>query len=284
MPKRNFDTVTEELLPCATALAEHLAGHGYSVVVEAQELAYPYTPTLRCKRRHTTVLIEVAAAVDIKRLLVWAAFCKSSGSDTRIAIAVPTRVRVAGTAIDRDIAIADADLLRLQEAGVGLYRFDGSGVMANILARDLGVNIALPALDGYPREIREALGPAYDHFEQTNWREAYEEAAKALESAARRYLKRWSKLGRIMVLKAGVATRLTPGEIDKMTMGGLATAYGKIQAPNLADTTIEKALRSLNKDRIGVVHKNDHKRTEKNLRKNVGTHMWTIIAALQKTL
>ena len=67
-------------------------------------------------------------------------------------------------------------------------------------------------------------------------------------------------------------------------MGQLATEFNNIRAQDLNDSVIAKALGTLNRDRVGVVH---HKRkavTERRLRANVGKHMWVIAAALNAML
>lgn len=284
MTMRNFRTVADELLPCANALAEHHRGHGYSVVIEKRELEYPFPPTMRCRRKHTTILIEVSLGISIDRLLLWVAFCKSSGSDTRIALGVPTGIRSTGTAGDRIIQLSDADLERLRTEGIGLFRVGANSVTEEIAARDVGVSIALPPLPNYSRHVREALGPAYEKFERGMWRESYEDACKALEIAARRHLKHWSKTGRILVVRRSGPITLQPSEINRMTMGQLAQSFEAIQTPNQADTVAYQALRAINKDRNAIIHHTDNLRTEARLRKNVGRHMWTIVSALERLL
>ncbi len=66
-----------------------------------------------------------------------------------------------------------------------------------------------------------------------------------------------------------------------MTLGQLAATFGRIQAPNRLDATIMDALRRLNPDRIGEVHKKAHETTERQLRDNVGHDMWIVVDILK---
>src|SRR5260370_32490131 len=131
----------------------------------------------------------------------------------------------------------------------------------------------------YRRSFVDSLAPL-DQFDRAQWREGFEDACQALEVQARRYFKKWTKTTRIKVLRKGIPVALSNKEINKMTMGKLAETFGAIQSPNHADSIIEQALTTINKDRIGVAHHKAHKTTEKRLRTNVGQHMWTIVAAL----
>jgi len=64
-------------------------------------------------------------------------------------------------------------------------------------------------------------------------------------------------------------------------MGSLAKHFGEIAAKNSTDSQIEKALATVNKDRVSVVHHRHKLRTETRLRQNVGRHMWTIVETLK---
>jgi hypothetical protein len=102
---------------------------------------------------------------------------------------------------------------------------------------------------------------------------------------ARKYLAKWSKTGRITILdRRGAPITLAAREINKLTMGQLASKFRSIQAQNHKDSVIAKALGRINKDRVGVVHHKRKATTEKRLRVNVGQHMWVIVAALKEML
>jgi hypothetical protein len=69
-----------------------------------------------------------------------------------------------------------------------------------------------------------------------------------------------------------------------LTLGQLAEAFGQIQNQNHADSIVGKVLALLNKDRVGVVHHKTKWTTEARLRRNVGKHMWNVVAALKELL
>ena len=110
------------------------------------------------------------------------------------------------------------------------------------------------------------------------------DACQGLETEARRYLKKWTRTGRIKILRKKGPVTLTNAQIDRMTMGQLAEAFRDIQAQNQADNVIGRALATINRDRVGVVHHKRKKVTERRLRANVGQHMWTIIAAMKELI
>jgi len=79
----------------------------------------------------------------------------------------------------------------------------------------------------------------------------------------------------------GKPRKLTGPQIEKLPMGSLAKHFGEIAAKNSTDSQIEKALATVNKDRVSVVHHRHKLRTETRLRQNVGRHMWTIVETLK---
>jgi hypothetical protein len=74
---------------------------------------------------------------------------------------------------------------------------------------------------------------------------------------------------------------LTAQKIDRMSLGQLANAFGHIQKPNQADSLIAQVLASINPDRVRSTHFHSSPTTERNLRANVGRHMWRILNALK---
>ena len=65
-----------------------------------------------------------------------------------------------------------------------------------------------------------------------------------------------------------------------MTLGALAHAFQRIQVKNFADSTIAKILVQINPDRVLQTHHSQTAAAESKLRKHVGQHMWSVIAAL----
>jgi hypothetical protein len=278
MPTRAFKTVADELLDSAESVADDFQFRGYSVEVERAELGYPFTPTLVCKRANiTTIIVEVDSGTSFKKLSKkleeWVRYARSTSKDTRVAACLPAAVN-----------LTHRQMASLQDKGVGLYVAFKDRVVEQIGPADLGLSFALPVLRSLSPSLRILLGDAYEQFAHTHWREGFEEACKALETEARRYLNRWSRTGRITVLRKKGPVVLTAKQINRMTIGDLAADFAKIQHQNHADSMIAQALARINKDRVNVVHKKRKATTEKRLRQNVGQHMWTIVAALKYTI
>jgi hypothetical protein len=270
MASNKFKTVPDELTEFAEVCATHFETSGYMVRIERDELGFPYTPTLLATRKPTKLILEVATKIDGEKIDAWMRYGKSCGTDTRVALAIP-----------HTINLSNEDQQKLRQRGLGLYACSQDGVVELIVPSDLALNVALPTLASMPAQIRGLLGSAYDQFNRGQWREGFEEACQVVEVEARKHLLKWTKTGRIKIIRKGVPISLPARKINSMTMGALASAYGLIQAQNHADSVIEKLLTTLNQDRIGVVH---HKRkvlTEKRLRTNVGQHMWKIVAGLK---
>ncbi len=97
-------------------------------------------------------------------------------------------------------------------------------------------------------------------------------------------MRKWTRTGRITVLRKKGPVVLTAKQIDRMTMGDLAAEFARIQNQNHADSMIGQALAKINRDRVNVVHRKSKTTTERRLRVNVGQHMWTIVAALKYTV
>jgi len=270
MPSRVYKTVAVGLEEYADFAADHFLMAGYRVRVEHEELGFPYTPTFLLKRHPTTLLLEVNNRIQMDRVNDWVKYAKSCGTDTRVAVCVP-----------HTIAVTAEETAKLRDQRVGLFFSSKEAVVEQLAPADLALNVQLPARASLPQKLRELLGSAYDQFDRTQWREGFEDACNTLETESRNYLKKWSKTGRIKVLRKGVPITLSSKQINKMTMGQLVGAFGSIQAQNHADSQIHKALSTLNKDRIGVVHHKKKVWTEKRLRTNVGQHMWKIVAALK---
>jgi hypothetical protein len=267
-----FLTVAEELLGPATATANFYDGLGYAVTTEPRELGYPFAPTLRCKRQSTTCFIEVSGDAALDRLREWVAFGRSAKADTRVLLAVSDAVNLKTT-----------DQMTLRELGIGLLIASSSGVTEVMPPQDLAVNVALPDISKDTKRLRAILGPVYEHFDRNQWREGFEEACVALESAARAYLWRTLETGRTVVLTdAGNVKKLTKERVDKLTMGQLAHDLTNMQKQNHSDSIIASTLTQLNTDRIRVAHKKRTPAAERALRANVGGQMWKIVGALRE--
>src|ERR1035438_7344101 len=186
MPGRTYKTVSDELVEHAEIVAGHFENSGYKVRHEVLELGFPYTPTFVCRRSPTTLILEVDNKVQIKRLDDWVRFAKSTGKDTRVALCCADSV-----------ALTPAEIAALRDRRIGIYLTSRDRVVEHSIPDDLGLNVALPDPVSLPREVQEKLGPAYEQFNRAQWREGFEDACQALETAARNYLNKWMKTVRV---------------------------------------------------------------------------------------
>jgi hypothetical protein len=269
-----FKTVPDELLEHAEAVADRFREHGYSVKVEPVDPSYPYTPTLRCRRSPTRVFVEVRGSLSMERAEEWSRFGRSCTTDTRVVIATP-----------ESVARTNAEDARLQELGIGVFVSTASGVREALAAHDLAINVQLPELASLPRKIRKCLGPVYEEFGRSHWREAFDDACQVLQIESAKYLKKSLGSGRVTVCDTRGRRRKVTGQmIDRMTLGQLGVAFANIQVPNHPDKIIAAVLNKVNKDRVGVAHQKGRRLTEERLRRNVGQHMYRVISALKAAL
>ncbi|MDX6652054.1 MAG: hypothetical protein QOJ38_835 [Solirubrobacterales bacterium] len=274
MAGHGFLTVPEELLEHAEAVASWYADNGYSVKAEPADPAYPYTPTLRCRRPPTRVFVEVTGKLSLERAEEWSRFGRSCTTDTRIVLAMPDSV-----------LRSNEDDARLQKMGVGVCVSDKHGVREALVARDLAVNVELPVRGSLPKKLKRLLGPVYEQFDRSQWREGFEDACQVLQIESAKYLRKGIADGRITVLnKAGRRRALTNQTIDRMSLGRLAIAFSNIQTPNHPDTVLAQVLSRINKDRIGAAHQKRTPAAEARLRKNVGQHMYRVVSGLKAAL
>ena len=272
MTKWDFLTVPDELLEQASIVANYLRGRGYAVKTEHHRIEFPYTPTLECKRQRTTLLVEVVSDIPVERAREWSRYGKSVSRDTRVVFAAPYKADRSG----------ETDM-ELRELGLGLLVVDGSRVTEVISPQDLALNLELPELARLPISLRRDLGPAYDLVDKGEWREAFEEMCKVLEVCARRRLIQAIDSARITLLKeSGGRWNLTTEQADRLTMGGLESAYAAIQNRNRADSQLGKALSAVNSDRVKLAHKKSNARAEERLRKNVGRRIWFLVGVLRE--
>jgi hypothetical protein len=274
MGKRTYLTLALELEEYAERVATELEDHGYTVKAEKDELGFPGTPTLLAKRERTTLVIELVIEVTssnfIQRLDSWTRFGKSCGYDLRVVICSPENFQP-----------SPKEQQQIRAKGCGLWTISLSGVTTVIPPHDLAINIVLPERRSLPPRLRTLLGTAYEQFDQTSWREGFDEACKVLEIEARRYLRHWIRTGRIQLMTTKGPRTLTGAQVDKLTMGALAKVFRQIVAKTRIDSQIEKALTAINADRVLRTHHKHKKITESSLRINVGRHMWVIIETLK---
>ncbi|SRR6266851_1417461 len=278
MARRSYQTVAVDLVEHADVFADHFEKHGYKCTVEKSELDFPYVPTLVLTRPPTTLIMEVASGIRLDRLEHWSRYCSSLSKDTRIALGLSPSAKPSG----RKIA-------KLSLMGVGLYLLEGGDVHQLVTARDLALKVYLPDLKMLHPKIRRLLGSVYEQFDQSMWREGFDDACQAVETSGRAYLKRYLRremqLGHVAFAKPnGSPINRTPAQIDKMTLGQLAAAFESIAVPNHATSIAAQSLKRLNRDRVGVAHFKMRPSTERRLRDNVGRHMYTVIATLKALL
>lgn len=271
MPRRSYLTVPDELLETADAIGDFLEARGYRVSVEPQDVAYPFTPTLRAHQRSTTLYVEVDQRINLDRLARWHGYGRSSSRDTRVA----TVVRRAAPRSARSIE----ELRRLR---VGLYVVDTADVTEMLEPHDLALNFQLPDISSTPQRFRAVIGPAHEKVQRGDWRDGFTEACGVLEEQAKKYLKEGIDTGRVVILTSrGNPQTLTPQGIDRMTMGGLQNVFQRIQNQNLVDKRVYSALARVRADRNAATHARTRQRTEDALRRNVGQHLWAIDTALR---
>lgn len=274
MPKRTYIFLPDELGEVADQIADSYVERGFRVHVERREIGFPFPPTLTCTRTNLDrAIIEVVGGYDDNRFSNWVAYGRSCNKEIKVYMAV-----VDGT------QVAQASMMRLRSQGLGLLISGTNGINQALEATDLSLKIALPVLRSLPPSVRPLLGAAYDHFNASRWREGFEDACKVLDVESRKYLKKWTKTGRIRFIekikKTNRVLTMTPKQIDKLTIGVLALRFSQIQAQTSLDKIIGQALAKINKDRVNLTHHKWKKQTEVKLRANVPQHMWIIIHAL----
>jgi hypothetical protein len=274
MASRSYQTLGVELIEYADVVADDLEMRGYRVKVERADLGCPFVPTLHTSRGSTTLLVEVVSQISHEKLDDLVRYARSCGKDTRVAVCYAAT----------GASLPAAEHSKLQNEGVGLFLPTSSGLLQPLQPKDLALHIELPERARLSVTVRVLLGPAYDQFEQGNWREGFEEACQSFESEARKYLQRWTKTGRILIATKKGPAKLTIKRINKATMGGLGEMFKNIQAQTQLDAVIGKTLNAINKDRIAVAHHKAKKVSETRLRKNVGQNMWAIVQALKEMI
>jgi hypothetical protein len=269
--KPEFVTLASSLIGPAETVARYFEDLGYKVVREPDVVDYPYTPTLRCKRDRTTIIVEVDSAIRLERVREWVRYGRSRSFDFRVAIATSTEN-------PRDVSAEDAT----RNARAGVYVVS-EAVTEIYMHHDLSVNLDPPELAEMSHKMKKALGPMYEQFDHSHWREGLETGCQSLEAECRKYLKKGIASGRVVILNdAGRRRQIAESTIDKMTLGRLAVTFAHIQTPNHADTALASVLAQINPHRVAVAHHKTTPQTEAKLRKHVGKAVWLLVAGMRK--
>lgn len=264
----DFTSTPEDLLPAAMLHGEALKSRGFRLQIEPFDLAFPYTPVFKGKRRQTTIIVEIQSKLHFDNLQQWVRYAKACQTDTRVLVGVPKGVEVSAAELDR-----------LRALGIGLLRVGADKPYEAMPPNDLALQMDPPEL---PAALQPLLGNAYDLFGRGQWREGFEDACVAFEQEARSYLRTHVTRGRITFRPTSRGSVPTLSDVRGMTMGQLAGVFARIQTPNQADTRIAQVLQRLNRDRITVAHyKGRGAAREATLRRNVGKNMFILMGGLK---
>lgn len=268
-----YNWVPDELVESADKIAEWLRHRGYKVKIETADPGFPYPPTLLATRgKFERIIVEILPAWQEERMNTWIAYAKSCQRELKVCVGIGPGTTLAQTALDR-----------ARRCGIGIIRDAGAEVEQQVEPADAAMSVSIPPRKSLHAESKTLLGPAYDHFESSRWREGFEEACKALERSAKKYLKKWIKTGRLSFVSRRGPVIYSDKRINKFTMGELENAFSQVQAQNSSDRTIYRALKMIRIDRNKLTHDKWNVATEKRLRANVSQHMWVITQALDET-
>jgi hypothetical protein len=164
---------------------------------------------------------------------------------------------------------------------IGVLRVNGQPTQM-LETADLAMNIHLPALASLPPPVRRTMAPVYGKW-NSDWRDALDDACQALEVESRKYLSAGVASGRVTIMgENGQLKNVTSSQIKKMTLGILAATFRNIVSKTAKDAVIGNALTQINPERVGLAHNKPSKAVERRLRRNAGTHMWSIINCLKQ--
>lgn len=274
MPNAKFNTISTELVEHAENAYEHFRELGYSVKIEPYEIHFPSRPALVCKTNHTQHVILVCNRIDMTQLAAWVSLAKSLNRDFRISICIPEN------SATKHLPKCQ---LEIRKFGVGIYVSTSDNFETLAEPVDQNIQVSLPDIRSLPNGARRVLRPAYEHFRGGRWRDCFEEACKALEQEIRPYFWQAIVSGRLQVFDAnGRAKNLTKERVDRLTLGQLAHEISCARPQNAMDSQIQNAIDRINPDRVGLVHKNQRKSTERRLRKHVGVHMHVMIQVIRE--
>lgn len=268
----SFRTVGTELEDAANAAVRYFREKGYSAVVEPSEFEYPSTPTMRCKRGSSTVLIEAAIAIRLDVVEAWAAYAKSRSESTSI-----------GFLVAEPPGVTSEVLLALKQRNVGLFSFGAGEIVELLPAQDLTVAVQLPPLASLKPAAARLIRPCFEKIERGEWLDGFRDSCQVLELLAVKHLKDGVQRGRLTFRnKNGAAITYSLKRIGKLPQGALAQAFAEIVTPIQTDVIYQKALASTNPDRVMAVHKTARARNSSRFRATVGKHLWTIVSALRQ--
>ncbi len=269
-----FLTVPDEVLGLAELAEAHFRGAGYTVRIEQAMIDLPGTPTLTLRRSPATQFVLVRKKIDQKEADIWVRYCRSRTTDSRFAVCVPMYVNIGA-----------ADLAKLRGLGIGVYcemvTADGSRDLISLVdGRDLAFNAALPDLNTLKPKVRKLVAAFYEEFERGDWRRSFRDACTILEEKCRSRLLQNVKLGRAQYQRGGKLRTPNAKEVNRMTLGQIKEVFCGLVAQNQIEANICKALTKLNPLRIRITHRPSSAATERRLRAEAGSSMWTIINSL----
>lgn len=268
--EKDFELVPVDLLAAVVAYGNWLIGQGFKVYPEPYDLAYPNSPVFRGARtQQQDFFYEVASVVNVDRAEEWVKYGRASSRDTRYIVAVAN-----------GNSLSPRDLARLRELGVGVDIIDGTTVNQLCTAHDLSLNVDFPAL---PKKLHGKLGYARDLFSQGNWKESFEDACQALETEAREYLAKAIRGGRVsFVSDKGKPIPYSEVQVQKMTLGALASAFSNLAGPTQTESRVAQALHRVNPRRVTVAHfKYKSGKRARDLRTQVGKDLIVIVNAMK---
>ncbi|MGJ4727878.1 hypothetical protein [Luteimonas sp. SDU101] len=267
-----FVTLGEGLEEHALAFAARLRATGAIVRAEVNDGSMPRTPTLQGTSGATRHYADIVNSIKLSNVEQWVSYCKCRPSETFYSLVVP----------DSRSAIKPNVLARLRELGVGVYVSNGSTLVEVVAPHDLSMSLSLPALAGEKRALQRALAGVYAKFDRGEWFDGFKDACQLLESKARKRLEDRVRNGSVSFSKSGQPRLYSVAQIRRKTLGQLAVCYSEIVLPTARDQNVLRALRELNPDRIGAVHKTDDRRIKARLRGKVGVHMWMLVNGLRE--
>jgi len=265
----DFELVPVDLLDAAIIYGEWIAARGFSIEIEPYDLEFPNTPLLKATRGMASYFHEVSSAVDLSRAEDWVKYGRASKAEVRYVAAVST-----------DSDIPQRTLMKLRQLGVGLDIVDGRSVQSLIAPHDLSLDAEFPELTG---RLVVSLGSARDLLEQGHWKEAFEDACLALETAARIYMAKAVRAKRVRFVRDnGSTANYTEEQIMKKTLGQLAGVYDELAQPTQAESRVAQSLRRVNPHRVTVAHfKHESGARESELRSTVGKELIVIVNAMK---
>jgi hypothetical protein len=272
MPAADFKTVPDELLHVAEALEDYLGNEGYDVSIEGSELGFPFTPTILAQRGHETLIVELSTALDQARLGRWFKYCRSQNSDMRLCATV-----------SYEEAHKPQTTEFCQAHRIGLWTFRDGEIVELRPPVDLAVHVDLPDIRDIPPKLRRYLAGPFKKISGGDWRDGLGDIYLAIEDRARDYLAQGIERTRIVSKKRN-GRDLTVAEVDGMTVGQLAYAFGNIQNQNQQDSLIASILAMINPTRVELIHRRMTKAAEEAIRRDIGRHVYAAISCLEEIL